>query len=138
MVIEVVMGKNSKYLLGSEVASILVDTGTSVDIITYKCFTNMGFTDKELRPADKPLFGFGGKKVNTVGTITMNLTFEEDTLARTEFIPFDVADVSYPYNAIFGRGIMNKFAAVIHQGYLCMKIPTFCGALSIYNDQEEA
>ena len=62
MVITTIMGKNSKYLLGSEVAGILVDISSSTIIITYKCFTNMGFTDKELKPADKPLFGFGGKK----------------------------------------------------------------------------
>jgi hypothetical protein len=33
----------------------------------------------------------------------------------------------YPYNAIFGHNTINKFAAVIHQGYLLMKIPTAAG-----------
>ena len=38
LVITAVMGKNSTYLLGSEVAGILVDIGSLADIITYKCF----------------------------------------------------------------------------------------------------
>jgi hypothetical protein len=44
----------------------------------------------------------------------------------------------YPYNAIFGRNTFNKFAAVIHQGYLLMKIPTTAGVISVYGSQEEA
>jgi hypothetical protein len=57
---------------------------------------------------------------------------------RTEVITFDVVDFVYPYNAIFGRNTINKFAAVIHQGYLLMKIPTAAGVISVYGSQEEA
>jgi hypothetical protein len=44
----------------------------------------------------------------------------------------------YSYNAIFGRNSINKFAAVIHQGYLLMKIPTAAGVILVYGSQEEA
>jgi hypothetical protein len=57
---------------------------------------------------------------------------------RTEVITFDVVDFTYPYNAIFGLNTINKFAAVIHQGYLLMKIPTAAGVISVYGSQEEA
>jgi proline racemase len=57
---------------------------------------------------------------------------------RTEVITFDVVDFVYPYNAIFGRNTINKFAAVIHQGYLLMKIPTAVGVISVYGSHEEA
>jgi hypothetical protein len=57
---------------------------------------------------------------------------------RTEVITFDVVDFVYPYNAIFRRNTINKFAAVIHQGYLLMKIPTAAGVTSVYGNQEEA
>jgi hypothetical protein len=57
---------------------------------------------------------------------------------RTEVITFDVFDFAYPYNAIFGLNTINKFAAVIHQGYLLMKIPTAAGVISVYDSQEEA
>jgi hypothetical protein len=57
---------------------------------------------------------------------------------RTEVITFDVVDFVCPYNAIFGRNTINKFAAVIHQGYLLMNIPTTAGVISVYGIQEEA
>jgi hypothetical protein len=34
----------------------------------------------------------------------------------------------YPYNGILGRGFLNKFEAVIHQAYLCIKIPATLGS----------
>jgi hypothetical protein len=57
---------------------------------------------------------------------------------RTEDITFDVVDFVYPYNAIFGRNTINKFAVVIHQGYLLMKIPTAAGVILVYGSQEDA
>jgi hypothetical protein len=51
---------------------------------------------------------------------------------QTEIITSDIVDIQYPYNAIFGRNIINKFAATIYQPYLCMKIPTAEGVLSIF------
>ena len=47
-------------------------------------------------------------------------------------------DINYPYNAIFGRNTLVKFAAVIHQLYLCMKIPSVGRVVIVYDNQEEA
>jgi hypothetical protein len=44
----------------------------------------------------------------------------------------------YPYNAIMGRGSINKFEAAIHGLYLCMKIPGPLGAISVYGNQQTA
>ena len=57
---------------------------------------------------------------------------------KIEAIAFDVVDINYPYNAIFGRNTLVKFAAVIHQSYLCMKIPSAGGVVTVYGNQEEA
>jgi hypothetical protein len=66
------------------------------------------------------------------------MSFGQDATMRTEVITLDVVDFAYPYNAIFGRNTINKFAADIHQGYLLMKIPTAAGVISVYGSQEEA
>lgn len=55
---------------------------------------------------------------------------------RTEVITFDIVNIQYLYNAIFERTIISKFAAAIQQPYLCMKIPTSRGVLSIFGNQE--
>jgi hypothetical protein len=56
----------------------------------------------------------------------------------TELITLGIVHMTYPFNAIFGRNIINKFAIVIHQSYLCMKIPTTGGILSVLCSQDEA
>jgi hypothetical protein len=57
---------------------------------------------------------------------------------RTEFITFDVVDMIYPYNAIFGRGLLNTFKASLHSAYLWLKIPTTFRVISVFDSQEEA
>jgi hypothetical protein len=44
----------------------------------------------------------------------------------------------YLYNAIMGRGSINKFEAAIHGLYLCMKIPGPQGAITVYGNQQAA
>jgi hypothetical protein len=53
-------------------------------------------------------------------------------------VTFDVVDLYYPYNAIFGRGFANKFNTAIHMGYLCMKMSAFHGIITIHSSQKEA
>jgi hypothetical protein len=65
----------------------------------------MGFDWKQLREPSKPLYGFGGKRIKPVGTITLLVSFGTPKNPRTEYITFDVVDMAYPYNAIFGRGL---------------------------------
>jgi hypothetical protein len=44
--------------------------------------------------------------------------------------------MEYPYNAIIGRGTLNAFEAILHPAYLCMKIPSEQGPISIHGSQE--
>jgi hypothetical protein len=44
----------------------------------------------------------------------------------------------YPYNAIMGRGSINKFEAAIHGLYLCMKILGPQGTITVYDNQQTA
>jgi len=50
-------------------------------------------------------------------------------------ITFDIVNMDYPYTAIFGRGILNKFKMVIKQSYLCMKMPLPFGIITVHGDQ---
>jgi hypothetical protein len=57
---------------------------------------------------------------------------------RTEFITFDVVDMIYPYNAIFGRGLLNTFEAALHSAYICLKILATFRVISVFGSQQEA
>jgi hypothetical protein len=138
LVIRANIGKNTKYYFGNDVGRVLVDNGSSAEILTWQCFSGMGFKREDRQKAEHPLYGFGNKRIGALGKIDVNVTFGQGATMRTEAITFDVVDFVYPYNAIFGRNTINKFAAVIHQGYLMMKIPTAAGMISVYGSQEEA
>ena len=98
----------------------------------------MGFTEKALQKSQYPLIGFRGKRIEALGKIELNVTFGEGATQRTEAITFDVVDINYPYNAIFDCNTLVKFAAVIHQSYLCMKLPSAGGVITVFGNQEEA
>jgi hypothetical protein len=138
LVIRENIGKNMKYYFGNDVGQVLVDNGSSTDILTWQCFSDMGFKIEDLQKAEHPLYGFGNKRIEALGKIDVNVTFGQDATMRTEVITFDVVDFMYQYNAIFGHNTINKFAVVIHQGYLLMKIPTTAGVISVYGSQKEA
>jgi hypothetical protein len=117
---------------------VLVDNDSLADILTWQCFSDVGFKKEDLQKEERPLYSFGSKRIEALGKIDVNVTFGQDPTLRTEVITLDVIDFVYPYNAIFGHNTINKFVVVIHQGYLLMKILTTAGVISVYNSQEEA
>jgi hypothetical protein len=44
----------------------------------------------------------------------------------------------YPYNAIFGRGLLNTFEAALHLGYLYLKIPATFYIITVFGNQQDA
>ena len=91
-----------------------------------------------LQPLDIPLIGFGGKRVNALGKISLPVSFGDTSNPRTEHITFNVVEMNYPYLAIFGRGLINKFEVVVHQIYLCMKILVAKGIITVRANQQLA
>jgi hypothetical protein len=97
----------------------------------------MGYDRKQLKELMKPLYGFGDKRIEPVGVITIPVSFDMPQTPYTEYITFDVVDMLYPYNAIFGRGFLNTFEVTLHLGYLCLKILATFGVISIFNNQKD-
>jgi hypothetical protein len=114
------------------VTRVLVDIGSQAKILFLSTFKQKCFNKKQLKEASKPLYGIGGKNIEPVGSISLPMSFGTLSNARIEYITFDVVDMSYPYNAIFGRGFLNSFGAVLHSLYLCLKFPATQGVISVH------
>ena len=48
-----------------------MDNGSSADILYYLAFQEMRLRRDLLHPVNSPLVGFGGMKVQSVGTVTL-------------------------------------------------------------------
>ena len=55
---------------------VLVDNGSSADILYYLAFQQMKLGRDQLHPVNSPLVGFGGIKVQLVGTISFPVVVE--------------------------------------------------------------
>jgi hypothetical protein len=125
-------------IAGWGISRALVDSGSPTDIIFASAFDQMKLSRSQLQHSDTPIIGFGGKQVNALGKISLPVSFSDQENARTEYVTFDIVDLYYPYNAIFGRGFANKFNMALHMGYLCMKMPTLHGIIIVLGSQKEA
>jgi hypothetical protein len=119
------------------VMGVLIDDGSQAKILFISTFKQMDFNKKQLKEASKPLYGFGGKKIEQVWSISLPVSFGTLSNAYTKYITFDVVDMSYPYNAIFGRGLLNTFEAALHSLYLYLKIPATQGVISVHGNQKD-
>jgi hypothetical protein len=55
---------------------------------------------------------------------------------RTETITFDIVKMDYLYTPIFGRGVLSRFKIAIKQSYLCIKMPSPFGIITVHEDQD--
>jgi hypothetical protein len=116
---------------------LLVDNGSSAYITFADAYDKMGLSRDLLQPPDTLLYGFGGRVIHVVGKVLLPVSFGTIQNARTEYLSFDVVEMYYPYNDILGRCFLNKFEAIIHQAYLCVKIPVTRGVIKIWGHQND-
>jgi hypothetical protein len=118
-----------------DITKILIDNGSQAKIHFLATFDKMGFDRKKLREPSKPLYGFGGKRIEPIGAITLSVCFGTLKNPHTEYITFDVVDMTYPYNAIFRRGLLNTFEDALHSAYMCLKILVTFGVITVFDSQ---
>ena len=105
---------------------VLMDNGSSADILYYPAFQQMRLGRDLLRPACLPLIGFGGMKVQPIGTITLPVVVGSYPQQVTKSVNFLVVDCLFSYNAIIGRPTLNSWKAVTSTYHLSVKFPTEC------------
>ena len=89
----------------------------------------------QLRPLNSPLLGFGGMKVQPMGTVTLPMVVGAYPQQVAKDVNFLVVDCSSSYNTIIGRPILNSLKAVTSTYHLSIKFPTEYGVGQVQGDQ---
>ena len=114
---------------------MLVDNGSSADILYYPAFQQMGINRARLTPANAPLVGFGGTKVLPLGAITLSVMVGDYPQQIIQDVTFLMVDCSSAYNGIIGRPTLNSWKAATSTYHLMIKFPTEYGVGELRGDQ---
>ena len=117
---------------------VLIDNGSSADILYYPVFQQMGISREQLVPTNAPLVGFGGIRVLPLGVVTLSVMVGDYPQQITKNVTFLVVDCSSAYNAILGRPTLNSWKAVTSTYHLMIKFPTEYGVGELRGSQMAA
>ncbi|VFQ74019.1 unnamed protein product [Cuscuta campestris] len=123
---------------GVDVARVLVDTGSSVNILYLETFQKLRLCRTQLEPLKTPLSGFTGDTVEAEGSIVLPVELGSGEKTVWKKMRFIVVDIKCVHNAILGRPGINKVGAVISMPHLCMKFHTPGGVGEVKGDQRNA
>ena len=81
---------------------VLVDNGSSADILYYPAFQQMRIDRARLVPTNAPLVGFEGSRVFPLGAVILSVMVGDYPQQIIKDMTFLVVDCSSAYNAILG------------------------------------
>nr|XP_025682208.1 uncharacterized protein LOC112783462 [Arachis hypogaea] len=121
------------------VRKVLLDPGSSADVLFFTTFEKMKLSTNILQPSAGDLVGFSGERVPVMGSVWLQTTLGEQPLSKTHDIQYLVVDCFSPYNLILGRPFLNRFAAIVSTAHLCVKFPVQDNIVAtIHGDLQEA
>ncbi|KAK3012780.1 hypothetical protein RJ639_010216 [Escallonia herrerae] len=118
-----------------DVKRILVDNGSSAEVLFYEAFQRMNIPSDRLRKIDTPLYGFSNHPVACEGIIALPVTVGAPPNQAKLMLDFVVVRVPSAYNAILGRTALNQLRAVVSTYHMKMKFPTENGVGEVKGDQ---
>ena len=114
---------------------VLIDNGSSVDIIYLPAHQQMKIDKERLRPINIPLVGFTGDKVKPSGVVSLMIEASTCPKQVRALVKFLVVDCPLVYNVIIGRPTLNKLRAVTLTYHLLIRLPMEHGIGELKGDQ---
>lgn len=114
---------------------VLMDTGSSVNILYMSLLERMRLSSKDLEPCNQTIYEFSGEGMTPNGMIKLPITPGITPLSKTMLAKFIAVDCPSAYNVVMDRPILVELRAVVSIHHLTMKFPTTKGIGSLHEDQ---
>ncbi|XP_056697782.1 uncharacterized protein [Spinacia oleracea] len=121
------------------VRRILVDTGSSSDIISLECLNRLQHNSSKIEKIHYPIIGFGGSVIHPAGIISLPLRMGNKKESRQMDVHFLIVKDLTAYNIILGRPTLNRAKAAIVTHLMLLKFVCDDGSVStMHGDQQQA
>ncbi|KAK3039298.1 hypothetical protein RJ639_026682 [Escallonia herrerae] len=107
-----------------DVKWVLIDNGSSAEILFHDAFKKMNIPIDCLRKMDTLLYGFSNHPIAAEGIIALPVAIGTPPAQANFMLDFVVVKVPSAYNAILGRPALNQLQVVVSTYHLKMKFPT--------------
>ena len=114
---------------------VLVDNGSSANIIFASAFDKMDIGRARLEPVNTHLRGFSGEKVLPLGSIQLVLTLGDPPCQATTTTRFLIVDDPSAYNMLLRRPSLNAIKAIPSAYQMIIKFPTTSAVGMVRGDQ---
>jgi BarA-like signal transduction histidine kinase len=125
-------------IAGYSTRRVLIDNGSSADIVYLTAFQQMKIDKDQLQPIETPLVGFAGTGIYLLGVTSLQITAGTYPKQATKKVDFLVVDCPSAYNVIIGRPTLNRLRAVTLTYHLLVRFPTENGIGEMKGDQAMA
>jgi len=124
---------------GTRLTKVLMDGGSGLNILYAEALKGMGIPMSKLSESNMRFHGIIlGKKVESLGQITLDVVFGDEKNFRKEKLTFEVVDFQSAYHAILGRPAYASFMARPCYVYLKMKMPGPRGIITVSGNRQRA
>ena len=106
---------------------VLVDNGSSTDIIFASAFDKLGIGREKLELVNAYLRGFSGETVLPLGSIQLVLTLGDPPCQAMTTVRFLIVDAPSAYNILLGRPSLNAIRVTPSTYHMVIKFPTANG-----------
>ena len=117
---------------------VLVDNGSSIDIIFASAFDKMDIGREKLELVNACLRGFSRERVLPLGSVQLGLTLGDPPCKATTTVRFLIVDAPLAYIMLLGRPSLNAIRAVPSAYHMVIKFPTANGVGMVRGNQRIA